>query len=185
MRAPEELTTQRLRLRQFRDDDLDAWARITADAETMRFLGNGRALSRADARASLGFAGAHWALRGYGLWAAEECASGRLVGRVGLYRPEGWPGLEVGWLVDRSRWGEGFATEGGGAVIDWVFAAGLEAGLISVIQPANEASIRVAEKLGERWRESRRLLGHRVSIYALDRETWQSSRSAQPRQEAP
>lgn len=185
MRAPDELDTARLRLRQFRDDDLDAWARITADAETMRFLGDGKALSRADARASLGFARAHWALRGYGLWAAEERASGRLVGRVGLYRPEDWPGLEVGWLVDRARWGEGLATEGGGAVVEWVFEAGLAERLISVIQPANRASIRVAEKLGESFREARRLLGHRVSIYALDRETWQSPRPAHPRQEAP
>lgn len=180
MRVSEKLATPRLRLRRFRDDDLDAWARITADAETMRFLGGGRSLSRADARASLGYMQAHWALRGYGLWAAEERASGRLVGRMGLYRPEGWPGLEVGWLVERGRWGEGLATEGGGAVIDEAFGLGLDERLISAIQPANEASIRVAEKLGERFCESRRLMGHRVSIYAIDRQTWQSSRSAQP-----
>ena len=44
----------------------------------------------------------HWALRGYGLWAAEERCTGKFVGRIGLWNPEGWPGLEVGWLLDRA-----------------------------------------------------------------------------------
>ena len=181
--VPPELRTPRLRLRAFAESDLDDWARITADAETMRFLGNGRPLSRAEALASLGYVQAHWALRGYGLWAAEELATGRLVGRIGLYRPEGWPGLEVGWLVERDRWGEGLATEGARAVVGCAFAAELDDCLISAIQPGNGASVRVAEKLGARFRESRELEGHRVSIYALDRQTWLRSHPTRPRQE--
>src|SRR5437870_13492027 len=52
----------------------------------------------------------HWYLRGYTLWAVEAKATGEFVGRVGPWRPEGWPDLEIGWAVDRSRWGRGYAT---------------------------------------------------------------------------
>ena len=92
----------------------------------------------------------HWQIRGYGLWAAEEKQSGALIGRIGLYRPEGWPGLEVGWLVARERWGEGFATEGARAALDYAFTVLGEPRAISAIAPENAASIRVAEKLGLR-----------------------------------
>lgn len=167
-----ELQTRRLRLRQFRDDDLDAWARITADAETMRFIADGRPLDRDQAWRSLGYLQAHWRLRGFGLWAAEERASGALLGRIGLYQPEGWPGLEVGWLVERARWGEGFATEGARAALDHAFGALAAQRVISVIQPANTASLRVAEKLGERCTGTRQLHGRLVSIHAIERAAW-------------
>ncbi len=63
----------------------------------------------------------HWSLRGYGLWAAEERATGEFVGRIGLWNPEGWPGLEVGWLLDCACWGRGLATEGARAALAYAF----------------------------------------------------------------
>lgn len=169
------LETARLVLRQFREDDLDAWARITSDAEVMRYVG-GSPLTRDEAWRSLGYLLGHWKIRGFGLWAAEEKATGRLVGRIGLYRPEGWPGLEVGWLVDRARWGEGFAGEGGAASLDHAFLSLGARRVISVIEPPNAASIRVAEKLGERFRERMQLQGRQVSIYAIERADWEAQR---------
>jgi len=164
-----ELETERLRLRQFRDGDLDAYARIIGDAETMRFIGPGEPLDREGAWRSLAYILGHWWIRGYGLWAAEEKTSGALVGRIGLYRPEGWPGLEVGWLVARDRWGEGFATEGARAALAHAFTAVGARRAISAIVPENAASIRVAEKLGMRCAESRQIAGRSVSIYAIER----------------
>ena len=172
MPAEISLETARLVLRQFREDDLDAWGRITSDAEVMRYVG-GSPLSRDEAWRSLGYMLGHWKIRGFGLWAAVEKTSDALVGRIGLYRPEGWPGLEVGWLVDRARWGEGFASEGGAASLAHAFRALRALRVISVIEPANAASIRVAEKLGERFRERRQIQGRRVSIYGIDRAAWQ------------
>jgi len=169
-----ELETARLRLRQFRESDLDAWARIAADPETMRFIGGGEPLTREEAWRSLGYLLGHWEIRGYGLWAAEERASGALVGRIGLYRPEGWPGLEVGWLVARERWGEGLATEGARAALDHAFTRLGAERVISVIQPPNAASIRVAEKLGERPAERMQLDGRDVQVYAIRRSEWES-----------
>ena len=61
----------------------------------------------------------HWALRGYGWWAVEERATGEFLGRIGLYNPEGWPEIELGWLLSRQSWGRGLATEGGAAALQF------------------------------------------------------------------
>jgi RimJ/RimL family protein N-acetyltransferase len=171
--AAPTLETARLRLRQFCEADLDAYARMTADPEVMRYVG-GSPLSRDDAWRSLGYMLGHWQIRGFGLYAAEEKASGALIGRIGLYRPEGWPGLEVGWLVERARWGEGFASEGGAACLDHAFARLGARRMISVIEPPNTASIRVAEKLGERFCERIQLQGKQVLVYGIERVEWEA-----------
>ena len=97
------LETERLRLRAFREDDLDAFAAIYADAEVMRFIGDGNVADRDGTWRVMSLLLGHWQLRGYGIWAAEEKETGALVGRIGLWNPEGWPGLEVGWLLRDSR----------------------------------------------------------------------------------
>lgn len=171
-RGHPELATARLRLRQFREDDLDAYARITADPEVMRYIGNGAPFTRDEAWHSLSYLLGHWELRGFGLWAVEEQESGALVGRIGLYRPEGWPGLEVGWLVDRAHWGRGFASEGGLAALTHAFEALAAERVISVIEPGNAASIRVAEKLGEQFERMTDLNDKPVCIYGVDAAQW-------------
>ena len=162
-----ELETARLRLRQFRDDDLDAYARITSDAETMRHLASGAPFTRDEALRSLGYIFGHWQIRGYGLWAVEEKASRALVGRIGLLRPDGWPGLEVAWLVARERWREGFATEGARAALAHAFTALAASRVISLIAPENTTSIRVAERLGLRYAEARQVDGRIASVYEI------------------
>lgn len=147
MKAP-ELHTERLLLRGWRGEDLDEWAAIAADAETMRGVGEPDGMNREDAWRHIAYLIGHWELRGFGLWAVEERESGQLVGRVGLLYPEGWPGLEVGWLIARSHWGRGYAPEAARASIAWARDE-LGAGhLISLIADDNERSARVAQKLG-------------------------------------
>lgn len=92
-----------------------------------------------------------WQEHGFGIWALEERASGRLVGRVGLSYHRIWPeDVELGWKVDANLWGRGYATEAGGAAMRHAFeTVGLRR-LVSIIHPGNVASIRVAEKLGAR-----------------------------------
>jgi RimJ/RimL family protein N-acetyltransferase len=74
--------------------------------------------------------------------------------------------------VDRSRWGEGFATEGGAAALAHAFGPLGAERVISVIEPPNTASIRVAEKLGERFEREQELQGKQVRVYGIDRERW-------------
>ncbi|MEK7387244.1 MAG: GNAT family N-acetyltransferase, partial [candidate division NC10 bacterium] len=84
------------------------------------------------------------------LWAVEERDGGRLIGRIGCHYPEGWPGFEVGWALARQYWGRGYAFEGARAALNHAFTALAQDRVISLIHPANERSIRLAERLGER-----------------------------------
>lgn len=147
MKVP-ELRSERLLLRGFRDDDLDAWAEICTDSEVTRWVGDPDGLSREDAWRRMAYFLGHWELRGCGQWALVEQSSGELVGRAGLYYPEAWPGLEVGWLVARQHWGRGYAPEAGRAAMDWARAALGADRIISLIEDDNDRSARVAEKLG-------------------------------------
>ena len=91
----------------------------------------------------------HWVLRGYGMWVVERQADGTLLGRVGLWNPEGHPGLEVGWHLARQAWGQGYAIEAARAAMEWAWTVLEAPRLISIIHPENAASIHVAERLGE------------------------------------
>lgn len=162
-----QVKTERLLLRPFQQADLDDYARLSADPEVMKLIGNGQPLSRADAWRSMAFHLGHWQLRGFGHWAVELKETGRMIGHIGLIFPEGWPGLEVGWLLDRACWGQGLATEGGRAALDYAFRVLRVDHVISIIRPENRASIRVAEKLGEKFEQRTTLNGNEVVIYGI------------------
>lgn len=161
--------TDRLLLRGLRVEDLDAYARMYADPEVMRFLEDRRPADRAAAFRSMAVHLGHWQLRGYGQWALQDRATGDLVGRAGLWQPEGWPGLEVGWLLARPSWGRGFATEAGRAAIDFAFGELGARKVISLIDPDNHPSVRVARRLGESYEDTVDLLGRRVHLYGVRR----------------
>jgi RimJ/RimL family protein N-acetyltransferase len=161
------LETERLLLRPFREADLDDYARICADPEVMRHIGEGRPLTRPEAWRHMAFFLGHWQLRGYGLWAAELKEGGALVGRIGLHNPEGWPDLEVGWLLERACWGRGLATEGGRAALGYAFTRLGAEHVISVIRPENARSVRVAERLGERFERRQVVNGAEALIYGV------------------
>jgi RimJ/RimL family protein N-acetyltransferase len=121
----------------------------------------------------------HWALQGFGMWLAHDRTTGEFVGRVGLYEEYGWPGTEVAWTIRRERWGEGLATEGGAAALEYAFEVLARERLISIIHPENAASIRVAEKLGLALAEGPVDRGGRPrNIYAITRHDWAARRQA-------
>jgi RimJ/RimL family protein N-acetyltransferase len=111
----------------------------------------------------------HWQLRGYGQWTISEKATGEVVGRVGFWYPEGWPGTELGWIVRHSRWGQGFATEASSASLEWAWANTELTEIISLIEPSNSASIRVAEKIGERFLRREIVNGEDLCVYGISR----------------
>jgi RimJ/RimL family protein N-acetyltransferase len=165
-----ELQTERLAMRGFREDDLDAFAAISADSKVTRWVGNPDGLSREDAWRQMAYFAGHWELRGFGQWALVERETGELVGRAGLLQPEGWPGLEVGWLVAREHWGSGYAPEAGRASMQWANEA-LGAGhIISLIEDANERSARVAEKLGMKVEGRTRIVNDRYEVRIFGRD---------------
>lgn len=163
-----QLETDRLLLREFRKADYDDYARIHGDPETVRYLGNGEPLDRKMAWRSLAFFAGHWQLRGFGMWAVVEKETGAFVGRVGFHQPEGWPGFEIGWTIDRRRWGRGYATEAAQAALRLALPEYGQRHVISLIHPENAASIRVAEKIGETFEREYDLNGMRVLIYGVE-----------------
>lgn len=161
------LETERLVLRGWREAHAEAYAAMTADPEVMEFLGG--TLDRGQSWRHMALLTGHWTLRGYGLWVVEEKAGGAFLGRIGLWRPEGWPGLELGWTLAREAWGHGFATEAARAAMAWGWAQLDVAQLISIIAPENAASIRVAERLGMRPGRDHELDGKHVILWEIDR----------------
>jgi RimJ/RimL family protein N-acetyltransferase len=101
------------------------------------------------------------------LWAVEEKASKMMIGRVGLWQPEGWPGLEVGWTLLKSAWGKGYATEAGKASINYGFEVLKQPSLISLIDPENYPSQKVAIRLGMTVQKQIEVTGNLVLVYQV------------------
>jgi RimJ/RimL family protein N-acetyltransferase len=171
-----EIETDRLLLRRWREGDLDAYARICADPEVMRYLP--ATLSREESAEQIAWFERHWEEWGFGLWAVEERASGEFIGFIGLVYHDGWPEgehkTEVGWRLSRTHWGRGLATEGALASVPYGFERlGLER-IISITLPENAASRRVMEKAGLTYRGETRWRGQGVIWYAIDRAAWEA-----------
>ncbi len=171
----ERIQTDRLVLRMFHQGDFKAYAHMMADPEVTRFLGNGSQASGPEAWRHMAMIIGHWQLLGYGPWAVEERDSGELIGRVGPFYPEGWPEIEVGWMLRPQSWGLGYATEGARAALDFVFATLQLAHVVSMIRPDNHASIRVAERLGERLEDRITIHGEEALVYGLNRQEWEQT----------
>ncbi|HZF10542.1 MAG TPA: GNAT family N-acetyltransferase [Thermoanaerobaculia bacterium] len=164
------LETERLRLRPFRGSDFEDYAQLCADPEVMRHLGTGAPFDRGLSWRHLAFLLGHWQMRGYGMWAMEERETGTFVGWTGFAEPEGWPGFELAWTLSRRFWGRGYATEGARAALAHAFTVLGKDRVISLIRPENLASIRVAERLGERLESRTVVKGTEFLVYGIARE---------------
>jgi len=162
------LETERLILRPVCDGDLDAYAEMSADPDVMRYIGDGKTLDRAMSWRSLAFLIGHWDLRGFGMWAVTRRGDDRMRGRAGFLQPEGWPGFEIGWQFARSAWGQGYATEAARRAMAWCRETlPHQREVISLIYPDNAPSIRVAERLGERFMRTHDMRGSLVNVYGM------------------
>ncbi len=173
------LETPRLLLRPPQREDFEPWAAFSADELATRHIGGAQVRPIAW-RNFLTMVGA-WQIQGFGFFSVIAKATGQLVGRLGPWMPDGWPGTEVGLSLVRAAWGKGYATEGATAAMDWAVATLGWSEVIHTIDPANEASKAVARRLGSRLLR----MGHLpapadfdVEIWGQSREEWLARRAA-------
>lgn len=152
------LETERLSLREWREEDLAPLVAFYAD-EATRFISLPR--DAAEAWRFMAVRVGHWVLRGFGPWALEEKASGQWVGYCGLWNPHGWPEPEVMWGLAPGARGQGYATEAARRARDFAYQKLGWTTLISCIVPENVASQRVAQRLGATLERSIELMGYR------------------------
>jgi RimJ/RimL family protein N-acetyltransferase len=169
-RVPLELRTERLLLRQWRDDDAVPLAEIYARPE---FLVHMPPLDLDGTRAQIERFRHGWTTDGLSHWAAVDLADGALIGRIGLLRHRDWPlapdPVEVGWALHPDRWGRGLATEGGGVALQCWREHLEDDRLLSFTVPGNRRSRAVMQRLGLTCRGAVVWRGLEHVWYALDR----------------
>jgi RimJ/RimL family protein N-acetyltransferase len=159
--APVRLETERLVLRPPAAEDRAAWTAFLADARAARFIGGVQ--GRHGAWRNLAMMVGAWELDGYGMFSVIEKASGRWIGRIGPWRPEGWPGPEIGWALDPRFWGRGYATEAARASMGWARDRLGWRRVIHLVHPDNTPSLALARRLG-----SVPLAGYDTSVVSAD-----------------
>ena len=174
-----QLDTPRLILRLPCLTDLDPFAAMMADEETARFIG-GAAPREFTWRTLMTMIGA-WHATGISMFSVIERTTGRWVGRLGPWKPEGWPGTEIGWAIVRDCWGRGYATEGAEAAMAFAFDRLGWTDIIHSIAPGNHSSQQVARKLGSQNRGAGRLpppfADSPVDIWGQTRGEWIARRA--------
>lgn len=160
-------------MRQWRDSDVEPYGRMLADPGTARFIVLGGEPVPADNawRHAAVMAG-HWALYGMGMFVLEDRSTAAFLGRVGVWSPPGWFGLEVGWGVVPEVRGKGIGLEASAAAIRWTFEQIGADEIIHCIDVDNEPSQRLARRLGAKEGRAIDLFGSPGRIWTSTRETF-------------
>jgi len=144
-----EPEASRVVLREWRDDDLSAFADLNADTRVMAHFP--KTLTRSESDEMVSRIRAHFVDRGFGLWAVEVPNLAPFIGFVGLsvprFKAHFTPCVEVGWRIAHAHWNQGFATEAARAVVTHGFSELGLSEIVSFTVPHNRASRRVMEKL--------------------------------------
>ena len=167
------LETQRLRLRGHRKEDYAALAAIWADPAVVRYIGGKPFTAHESWLRLLRYPGL-WCLLGYGFWAIEEKAGGRLIGDIGYMdvKRDMEPPLgnmpELGWVLATDAQGHGYASEALAVVLAWGRAHFGAHRAACMIDPANAASIHLAAKAGFLLAYASTYHGEPVQVFVRD-----------------
>jgi RimJ/RimL family protein N-acetyltransferase len=166
------IITERLVMRPPRRDDFEDSATMWGDPDVVRHISVNPA-TREDAWARILRNVGHWGLQGFGVWMVRERDTGRFVGEVGMFdfkrtlKPSFDGAQEMGWALSPWAQGQGFATEAVTAAIAWSEDRFRGARIVCMIAPANQPSLRVAEKCG--FREYARTMYKESGVVLLER----------------
>lgn len=165
-----ELETARLHLRMFTLDDLDALACIFDDPRVTKHLGTGQAASREETANALHSFIRHWQQHGFGRWAVVDKEHGELIGYGGLRSLFGTP--EVTYLLAKSYWGRGLATEVARACLRYGFNELASERIVAITKLENVVSQRVLQKVGMKYEKHANYFGMEVMCYRILRKEY-------------
>ena len=176
-----QLETERLLLRAPLPEDAEALAPMYADPDVMRYVGDGRTLTRAETELSVKRMIERWDADGFGLFTTVSKEDDAIIGRVGLlvwntatWQPTtraeaaGPTEVEVGYTLGREFWGKGYATEAAGAARDYALGELEAERVIALIIHGNTASENVARKLGLEHERDIMLGSRAAQLFALE-----------------
>ncbi len=173
------METERLVLRRWSEDDVDALARVFAEPAFWHYPFK-RGFTREETERFVERQLEHWSAHGFGMWAVEVKDGHALAGYAGLaipgWLPEVMPAVEVGWRLHPDHWGRGLATEGARASLRYGFDTLALDRIIAIYMPDNVASERVMTKLGMRhWLVTKEPTeGYPLHIRAITADEWRA-----------
>ncbi|MGB5963734.1 MAG: GNAT family N-acetyltransferase [Coleofasciculaceae cyanobacterium] len=166
-----EIETPRLRLRQFTCDDLDDLYRLYNSPDLMRYIGKG-IRTKNETQTALSSIIKHYE-HGFGMWAVISKDDDKLIGRCGLCFLDHTPEVELGYLLDKSYWRKGLATEASHASLKYGFEVVKLDKIVAIAKPENIASRRVMEKVGMKYEKDAYFYNNDVVYYAISRDIYQ------------
>lgn len=147
-----ELNSPRLLMRQWRDDDLPAFAHMCADPQVMRYFPH--PLTRLESAKLIGRVRGHFAEYGFGLWALERKDTREFIGFTGLcmvgFNAAFTPAVEIGWRLAKEHWGLGYASEAAWTVMGCGFEHLELEQIVSFTALSNLPSQKVMQAIGMR-----------------------------------
>lgn len=176
---PAPIETERLRLRLFRPDDVDAMAPFYADPEVMKWMSGGQPLPRERVALAIPRYIEWFRKNGFGLFAVELKESGTLIGQCGIIYLDNTPEVEVGYLLGRPYWGKGYATEAAAASRDYGFNVVGLSRLAGITRPENVPSQRVLQKIGLRYEKDAVYYNMECKYFSLDRDEYETLRQGE------
>ena len=173
------ISTPRLTLRCFGEDDLPAYASLNVDPEVVEFLGG--PVTPEYTREIAEWANGLHEREGIGLLAVERTEDGAFLGMCGLHHLDSFPDdIEIAWRLAREHWGRGYATEAATAWLEYAFTVKRLPRVISVADPPNVRSVAVMKRLGMTYDRQTRIVEEgqefEVVVYVITAESWAASR---------
>jgi len=144
------LETSRLQLRDWKEDDLEPFCRLNADAEVMRYFP--KTMSAEETAALQRTFVSELNECGFGRYAVQLKESERFIGFIGFHRAafeaDFTPCIEIGWRLDKAAWGKGYATEGAAACLHYGWEQLGFSDVYSFTAVLNAPSENVMKKIG-------------------------------------
>ena len=170
------IKTERLILRRFTKEDLDAVHVLRGDAEIMRFIK--KIETRAETADWLQMVSSRWEGEKFGFNAVVLKKTNAVIGWCGLWRLRETGEIEVGWAIAEQFWGQGFAVEAAQTQLDYGFEMLGLTRIVAVTRVANAKSRRVMEKLGMTFEQVGIFYNVECNYYSIDRKNYVGNRKA-------